>query len=97
MGVLLEEADGEAAAEREIGGSVAVSELVVVFAELNVQDPVQAVLDGPVAARGTAQGLGMERMVADEGPLLPVFLEVLVTDVLPVTDDADHRVQLRTL
>ena len=97
MGVLLEEADGEAAEEREVGGSVAVSELVVVFAELNVQDPVQAVLHGPVAARGTAQGLGMERMVADEGPLLPVFLEVLVADVLPVTDDDNHRVQLRPL
>ena len=36
-------------------------------------------------------------MVADEGPLLPVFLEVLVADVLPVTDDDDHRVQLRPL
>ena len=54
----MEEADGEAAEEREVGGSVAVSELAVVFAELNVQDPLQAVLDGPVATRGTAQGPG---------------------------------------
>ena len=61
----MEEADGEAAEEREVGGSVAVAELVVVFAELNVQNPMQFLFDGPVAAWSAAQGLGTELMVAD--------------------------------
>ena len=36
-GVLAEEADGEAAQEREVGCALAVAQWVIVFAELHVQ------------------------------------------------------------
>ena len=71
---------------------VAGSQAVEIFVEHHVKHPVQAVLDGSVAARGTAQGLGMERMVADEGPLLPVFLEVRFIRLMRAECDVERVV-----
>lgn len=94
---MTEETDGEAAKEREVGGTVAVVERGGVFAELNIQDPVQAVFDGPVTAWGTAQCLGIEPMITTEGALFPVFGRVRVANGLLIADDDHHRIQVRPL
>ncbi len=53
-----DEVEGEVADARHVLGAVTGSEAGLVFVEEDVEDPVQAVLDGPVAAGGLGEVLG---------------------------------------
>src|SRR5581483_839814 len=64
-GVGAQEVEGDLAQQREVARAVAGADPAAVLAERDIQDPVQAVLDPPVAADGGGQARGVRRQAAD--------------------------------
>lgn len=63
-GLLLQQADGQAADGGEVRGAVAVLLAALVFAEDQIEHPVLAIFDRPVAANGLRQKRGLRRVPA---------------------------------
>ena len=77
--VVFEKAQGGAAHQAEVGGSVAFAEAGLVFLKRHVQLPMQLVLDAPVTANSFGEAAGGELFAED---VVPYF-----DGLLPVTSD----------
>src|SRR5262245_35568707 len=58
VGMRSQDVESEPAQDSEVLGSIVLSRPVAVLVEVDVEDPVQLVLDGPVAARDLQQSFG---------------------------------------
>jgi hypothetical protein len=72
----LEEVECDSVNEREVLGSVGRAFAVQVFAEADIERPVQLILDSPVLTNRTVQPLGLRLEAGD--------VEVSSRSVLPV-------------
>ena len=67
-GMALEQADGETAKPGKIVGHVPVARATLVFVEGHVEDPMQLILDAPMAANGAGETWAAEITADDEVP-----------------------------
>ena len=70
----------------EVGWGVVGSDAAFVITEDHVHDPVQAVLDGPMASHDHGQAFGWQAQRRDEEPRLPFNR---ATDLADAVDDDD--------
>src|SRR5271165_4401783 len=59
----LEQIEGEVTQDDEVLGGVALADPTMILVEGQVQDPMDAVLDAPMAAHGRAKGSGRQRAI----------------------------------
>src|SRR3954464_4256610 len=70
----------------EVGWGVVGSDAAFIVAEDHIHDPVQAVLDGPMASHDHGQAFGRQAQRSDEEPRLPFDR---ATDLADAVDDDD--------
>jgi Transposase len=73
-GLLAQQADGQTADGGEVGSAVAVLLAALIFAEDDIEHPVLAVFDRPMATDGLGEKLRLRRVAADIQPRLPRLL-----------------------
>ena len=64
-GVLAEEVEGHVAQGGEVGGGVAGAHAAFIFAQGDIEHPVEGVFDAPVAADGTGEFRGVRGQAAE--------------------------------
>ncbi len=68
--MLLDKVESEVAQHREVLGGIARTDAALVLVESNVEDPVELILDAPVAAHRLPESFGLERRAQEIGARL---------------------------